>query len=166
MPISEGFSALNQTSVLSFHWAPFRWDQELFALLKHGMLLANTLGQHRKAWFVCGNCLLSLHSVLEAPHSEVRLTDTRSQRQCKHLTSGFKNVFKLCPSEKHPKSNTSYSANGGPPLGRRVWAACERGHTLQYTSVPYPTWGCAHAITQALKRETVTTITPSEKDGR
>lgn len=96
---------------------PFRWNQEPFALKAQNAVLKHIL-QTRK-----DNCLFSLHSVFQVLHSNIRLTNTRSQKQCKHLTSGIKNFFKLCSSEKHPKSNSSHSANGGPPPGRRVWAA-------------------------------------------
>ena len=87
--------------------------------------------QHRKAWFECDNCLFSVYSALKAPHSKVRLNDTRSQNRCKWSTSGVKNLFTLCPNEKHSKSNTSHSTNSGLSLARKVWAARkEQAHTL------------------------------------
>lgn len=151
MPVSEGFLDLNQTSILSSSLCTLQMGPGVISTVKaHSTLLTNTLGQHRKAWFECDNCLLSLHSVLEAPHSEVRLTDTRSQKQRKCLTSGVKKISLNSVQVKTSK-NTSHSANGGSPLGRRVKAAREEGvHTLQHASI-LPSMVCVHAITHTLK---------------
>lgn len=70
-------------------------------------------GSQREARFVCDKCLSTPHVMLKG-----QLTDTRSHKWYKRLTSGVKNAFQLPLSEKTPESNPPRSANRSLPRGR------------------------------------------------